>query len=264
MPSRRRSGSKRSDRPKPPSVPRPSAPGGGALSGGTSSRDPDAAARWSLPRSRSLADWPVHEAFVNAGWEAVSQLATVNIARRHPRHESVAFGSFVVDLQCLGIKSVIYKRHRDLLDYERRTRSLLLLSDMDLIPVAPALAAKIVAEGLAYAESLGFDPPPDFETARVVFDGLDPNDDPTPVPVGGKDGKPHFIAGPYDDRRAIINQLAERLGPDGFHATLVFEGESGQHLLEDFVNANDFDSVDQDDDPDDDPQGTGSVSGRGA
>lgn len=173
-----------------------------------------------------MADWPVHEALVNVGWEDENQLATVSIARRHPRHDRMAFGSFIVDLQCLGIKNVIYKRNRDLLDYERRTRAVVLSANTEVIPIAPALAAKIVAEGLAYAKSLGFDPHPDFETARVVLDGLDPNDDPTPVPVGGKDGKPLYISGPYDDSMAIIEQLTDRLGPDGYRATVLRRGAS--------------------------------------
>jgi hypothetical protein len=36
------------------------------------------------------------------------------------------------------------------------------------------------------------------------------------VPLG-KDGKPYFVAGPYDDARKIMAKLEKAVGRDGFH-----------------------------------------------
>ena len=38
-----------------------------------------------------------------------------------------------------------------------------------------------------------------------------------PVPLGGPEGKPFFIAGPYDNTDRIIARLTKAVGPDGFH-----------------------------------------------
>jgi len=236
----------RSGRRKPPSVPRPAEYGG------------------PLPvvRQRSLADWPVHEALANGDWNDPHALAVVIVVRRHPRYEALAIGTFMVDLQCLGVKDANYFRIRDRFTYDRRARPHLLDRMPPMVPVEPALAAKIVAEGLAYAASLGFEPHPDFQAARAVLDGLDPADDPTPVHLGGEDGKPHYVSGPYDDPMAILTHLKDRVGQDGYHATLVlgdpFDEDPDAPDLFDALGYTDDDTGeddDLDDDLDDDGQG---------
>lgn len=87
-------------------------------------------------------------------------------------------------------------------------------------PMKPAdlnLVAKIIEEGLAYARELGFGPDPDFRRARVLLSGADPAACSAPVPLGGRDGKPFFVAGPYDNVSQVMAQRTRAVGPNGFH-----------------------------------------------
>jgi hypothetical protein len=79
------------------------------------------------------------------------------------------------------------------------------------------LVAKIIREAIAYARELGFRPDPDYRDAMPVLGDADPDACDVKVPLGGEDGKPFFIAGPYDNADRIMAQLTRKLGPDGFH-----------------------------------------------
>jgi len=69
-----------------------------------------------------------------------------------------------------------------------------------------------VLGAVAYAERLGFSPHPDFEAARGHLGVLT---DPCMFRFG-RNGRPMYVAGPYDDHRAVIEALRRKLGPGGF------------------------------------------------
>lgn len=85
-----------------------------------------------------------------------------------------------------------------------------------MVPADLNLVAKIIREGIAYARELGFSPDPDYRDAMAVLGDADPDACPDEIPLGGKDGRPFFFAGPYDDVEAIMAQLTRVCGPDGF------------------------------------------------
>jgi len=68
----------------------------------------------------------------------------------------------------------------------------------------------------AIAKRYGFEPHPDFSLASNVLDppGTHPSEQQLEF---GKDGKPFFIAGPYDDAHAIVTKLARTAGEGNFH-----------------------------------------------
>lgn len=44
-----------------------------------------------------------------------------------------------------------------------------------------------------------------------------------PYPIGfGKDGKPFYVNGPYDDPEAVIRTLRRAVGDDGFDYAVAF------------------------------------------
>ena len=95
------------------------------------------------------------------------------------------------------------------------------------------LAAKIIREAIAYAKELGFRPDPDYRDAMPILGDADPDACDTPIPLG-KDGKPLFIAGPYDNVGRIMDKLTRKLGPDGFHflAPISPDGDEEFFLLD--------------------------------
>jgi len=146
-------------------------------------------------------------------------IAQILVARRSPAGE-VALGAFLVDLGCLGVKSAFgrvtdLKKYRELRDGMRSRQDMVKIDELNLV-------AKIIREGIAYAGELGFKPDPDYREAMLVLGDADPAACDVPIPLG-RDGKPFYIAGPYDNVDKILNKLTRKLGPDGFHFLVPLE-----------------------------------------
>lgn len=73
------------------------------------------------------------------------------------------------------------------------------------------LARHVVLGAAAFAFGLGFAPHPDFEAARGHLGELD---EPCAITFG-RDGRPLYVQGPYDDPIAILATLREPVGGDG-------------------------------------------------
>lgn len=130
---------------------------------------------------------------------------------------SVAFVAFLVDMYCLGVKDVTWgvvsRARYDWQVYGRIFR------DHKIENLQPEYARKLIEGAVDYARDLGFAPHDDYEKARLIFGGIDASACHDPI-VYGNDGKPLFIAGPYDGParcRHIMQVLTDRCGPEGFH-----------------------------------------------
>jgi hypothetical protein len=91
------------------------------------------------------------------------------------------------------------------------------------------LAHELIYGALEYAEKLGFQPHADFfrQHADLMLDPKDAHPRVNKVNFG-KDGKPFFISGPYDDElrcKQIVNTLMRTCGEGNFEY-LVSLGDS--------------------------------------
>ena len=174
---------------------------------------------------RAFGSWPLHECLLTKEWQEEGGLVRILVACRSPQGQ-IAAGTFLVDLGCLGVKSAF----GSLFDTRREYKELRdgMTSRQKMTKADANLVAKIIREGIAYAKELGFRPDPDYRDAMPVLGDADPDACDVPIPLG-KDGKPFFIAGPYDNAERIIAKLTRKLGPDGFHyiAPVDVEGEQG-------------------------------------
>ncbi|SRR6266508_5687957 len=173
------------------------------------------------------AKWPVHEVLLSRDWGQEAALITILVARRSLMTNKVAAGLFLVDLACLGVKSAQVRLFAGPAEYNAGLRA----HALRLQPMAPAdfnLVAKIIATGLEYAADLGFKPDPVFNQAQYLLGGADPAACATPVPTGGPEGKPFFVAGPHDDARRIVDHLMRTVGAGNFHYLV---GVGGEELL---------------------------------
>jgi hypothetical protein len=167
---------------------------------------------------RRAASWPLYEVLLSEAWTAPDGLAQIIVARTSFTGQ-IAAAAFLVDLMCLGVKSALVHVFDSYDDYEwnlRRgatTSDSMRFAELDLV-------AKIIQTGLDYARQLGFHPDPDYQHAKLLLSDANPAASPIHVPVGGPEGKPLFIAGPYDDVPQIIRTLTRAVGPDGFHVIL--------------------------------------------
>ena len=124
------------------------------------------------------------------------RLACVFIVRRE-RASRVTVCGFLVDVYWLGVKSVTGPTGLGAGSVEARRREFFGAFDEPSVPVPVELAQHVVHGAVAYARSLGFEPPGDF-TPAVAYLGTPTG--PTPIRFG-RDGSPFYISGPYDNPR---------------------------------------------------------------
>jgi hypothetical protein len=74
------------------------------------------------------------------------------------------------------------------------------------------LAREVVLGSIEYARKLGFEPHPDFAAAAGHLGSWT---GPGAITFG-KDGRPLYISGPYDDPGPVIRTLERTVGPGNF------------------------------------------------
>jgi hypothetical protein len=176
----------------------------------------EARSRPSAPISLRMAGaWPLHEVLLSEKWDdQEGSLVEILVTRRSGQRQ-IAAGAFLVDLGCLGVKNAFASLFNSQREYEQNLRRDV-LSHQPMKPADLNLVAKIIREAIAYARQLGFQPDPDYRQAMWIVGDADPDACTVRVPLGGKDGKPFFVAGPYDNVQAIMAKLTRAVGPDGF------------------------------------------------
>ncbi len=170
--------------------------------------------RLSLSRLRQAGDWPLLECLINAEWEDTMQITQLIVARRNATGE-VAVGTFLIDLACLGVKNAYGYFFPTEREYRHELRAAM-MSKQKMTKIELDCAAKIVQEAVAYAKKLGFRPHKDIKYALPVMGETHPEQCNTAVPLGGPEGKPLFIAGPYDNPERIMRILDRKVGPGNY------------------------------------------------
>lgn len=161
-----------------------------------------------VERGRQWPDVPVDD--------GTSGMVTVAAAREHGGSKVTVCG-YLVDTYCLGVKNALGPRRLD----RRKLPGFLgeFFSAYHAPPLAaPAeLARNLVFGAVEYARALGFEPHPDFEACAGR---LGPWAGPSAIRFGC-DGKPLFIAGPYDDAGNVIRTLEGSVGQGNFDFMVV-------------------------------------------
>jgi hypothetical protein len=179
---------------------------------------------------RASGSWPLHDCLLSKEWQKEGAIIQILVARRSPSGQ-IATGTFLVDLGCLGVKSAFASLFDTRREYKQKLRAGM-MTHQDMIKADVNLVAKIIREAIAYANDLGFKPDPDYRDAMLVLGNADPDACDVQIPLGGKDGKPFFIAGPYDNVDRIMAKLTRKLGPDGFHFLFPVSGDEEGFLLD--------------------------------
>ena len=179
---------------------------------------------------RASGNWPLYECLLTEEWQEERAITQILVARRSPSGQ-IAIGTFLVDLGCLGVKSAFGRLFDTRREYEELRNGM--MSRQEMIKADVNLVAKIIREGIAYAQDLGFKPDPDYRDAMLVLGDADPDACDVPIPLGGKDGKPFFFAGPYDNVDRIMAKLTRKLGPDGFHFIVPVSADEEVFLFDD-------------------------------
>ncbi len=162
---------------------------------------------------RQAGSWPLHEILLTEDWDAEGNIVQAVVSRRSEQRQIVA-GVFLIDLGCLGVKNA-YARPMISAEYKEiianiKQNQAMMSADLNLV-------AKIIREGITYARQWGFEPHRDYFQAKPVLGDANPDACHIDIPLGGSEGKPFFISGPYDNVEKILAKLHKNAGPDGYH-----------------------------------------------
>ncbi|ABK45397.1 hypothetical protein Mmc1_2906 [Magnetococcus marinus MC-1] len=147
---------------------------------------------------------PVFESFMgDSGFE--KGIAPLILSRKVATGE-VAFACYLIDFWCLGVKNCFCNivpslQYEEFIEQSRDREN--------IIPIHPACLSKIVGSSVEYAQSLGFQPHPDFKLAKVLLNGIDPMLCPSEYEFG-QNGKPFYMSGP-NDSEAFVNKVVKQL-----------------------------------------------------
>jgi len=177
--------------------------------------------------------------WVNSGWsrsvdlEGVSQwagldlgagdveeargLIAVLVASDDTHSSKARVAGFLLDVWCLGVKNALPPELMTSTQLAEHRHAYFDAFDGH-VQVPADLARALVFGAAAYAHGLGFDPEADFAAAAVV---LGEPVDPCPIRFG-RDGRPFYVNGPYDDPEAVVRTLRRTVGDDGFHYAVAF------------------------------------------
>jgi len=166
-------------------------------------------------KSRTL---PVYECLINSNWQD-DGFANLIIARSHT-NSNITVCFYLIDLYCLGVKNTHFTFNIPLEVYRDKIAK---QGHMDFKPISYALAHNIIYAGLEFAEEYGFKPHKDFTSVTQYMLDEDTEEVELIEIECGKDGKPLFICGPYDNQlkvESILAQLEMTAGAGNYHYIL--------------------------------------------
>lgn len=169
-------------------------------------------------------EYPILGCWVMKGWEN-SGITPVVVAREQSANK-VTYGVYLIDLYCLGLKDVVTHTDVSRAAFQRKL-SHLLQGEPEQCSVA--FAHEMIYGSIEYAKKFDLHPHPDFTQgfAEQILDPPDAHPRKNKIQFG-KDGKPFFVSGPYDDERKINRILSalERTAGAGNYDYLVGMGDA--------------------------------------
>jgi hypothetical protein len=145
-----------------------------------------------------------------ANEDTLEGMAVVSVARSSGFNR-ITVCTYLVDLWCLGVKDAMGPRQIDPGEYR-------VLMDMaytgfdDVRQISLEQAQAIVFSAVEYAAKLGFSPHPDFEQTKPHLGQWSGE-----LKIEcGRDGKPFYTSGPYDNPLKVIKTLRESVGEGNF------------------------------------------------
>ena len=120
---------------------------------------------------------------------------------------------FLVDYWCLGVKDALGPRSCNRNEFASSMNQIFKNFPEGYREISLQQAQAIVLGAEEYAEHLGFKPHSDFNKSRPFLGEWDGE----PKLEFGRDGKPFFISGPYDNADRIFNTIMKSVGEGNFN-----------------------------------------------
>ena len=173
---------------------------------------------------------PIYECLINEGWEE-GGIAQIFVARKK-QSGNIILGVYIVDTFCLGLKNTMFQHSMSEYEYEQHKKQISRNTEMAWEKLSPNTCFNIVYGAIEYAEDLGFMPNKDFSITEYILDDVESLE--FEEIEFGRDGKPYYFAGPYDDTSKVIAKLKKAVGEDNFEYTLPMGGFGDEYDDDDF------------------------------
>lgn len=158
--------------------------------------------------------YPLVECLISSGWKQDNMgLIEVLVTRQQP-DGNICFGFYLIDKYCLGLKNTLSKVNVSRSVYQKEVVRAL-FHGMKPEKCPPELAHQMIYGAIEYAQQFGFQPEKDFALTQHFLEPRGELAEPYQLTFG-KNGKPLFIAGPYDNVARILRQLEKTAGPGNF------------------------------------------------
>ena len=163
---------------------------------------------------RRARTFPLLECLITANWQQDnSGMVQILLARQQPDGD-ICFGSYLVDMYCLGLKNTFANAGFSRTRYENEVRGRIFRAAApEECPVE--LAHQMIYASIEYAARFGFQPEKDFALSQYLLVPRGELEEPYQLTFG-KNGKPFFIAGPHDNSARILKQLEKTVGPGNY------------------------------------------------
>jgi hypothetical protein len=168
--------------------------------------------KYILTRAREL---PFHECFINMNWKTEG-MASIVISKKMPSGKYIA-GLYMIDMFCLGLKNTYFQFALDSVEYDEFLQKM--NSQSESVKFDLGEAHNIIFGAIDFAAENGFKPQKDFAITQYL---LDENliDDRIDEIEFGRNGRPFYFAGPYDNTGQIIKTLEKNVGNGNFDVVL--------------------------------------------
>lgn len=181
---------------------------------------------------------PIFECLVSSEWEE-TRLPNIVIARKHT-NGNITVCTYLVDLGCLGVKDSLFLFNATIIKYNELKEKI--NAGMEMTEVDYPLVHNIILAGVEYAEEFGFKPCKEYEAVTKFMLEEDTDEIELIEIECGKNDKPLYIQGPFEDiSRAnwIIAQLENTAGPDNYNFILKIGDESIDEYEDDELEEDD-------------------------
>ncbi len=175
---------------------------------------------------RHARTYPIFECLISDNWQKKDNMGLVEVlvARQQP-DGNICFGVYLVDTFCLGLKNTFanagFSRGRYQSEVRKNNK---VFRAGKPVECTIELAHQMIYQSIEYAEQFGFEPEKDFALSQYLLAPRGELEEPYDLTFG-KDGKPFFIAGPYDNVARIMRQLEKTAGPGNYHFLAPIGGE---------------------------------------
>jgi hypothetical protein len=158
--------------------------------------------------------FPILECWISAEWQKDSPGLVEILVARQQSDGDICFGMYLVDKFCLGLKNTFGRAGYSRTRYENEFHNALFQNTKPMA-CPPELAHQMIYASIEYAAQFGFTPEKDFALTQYLLAPRGELEEPYDLTFG-RDGKPFFIAGPYDDPKLILKQLERTAGAGNY------------------------------------------------